>query len=74
MGLIAQEVEGVYRDIVHTDENGFKSVQYASLIAPIIESVKALNSHILTIQEQYSTNEATLASLAQRVTTLEQRR
>lgn len=44
MGLIAQEVEKVFPEIVHTASGaeGYKSVEYGNLIAPVIESIKTL--------------------------------
>lgn len=71
MGLIAQEVEDIYPGIVKTDDNGFKSVQYGSMIAPIIESIRALNTHLADAQAQYEANQATLADLEHRVCILE---
>ncbi|WP_374029209.1 tail fiber domain-containing protein [Bdellovibrio bacteriovorus] len=43
MGLIAQDVEKVFPEVVKTDKNGFKSVAYQNLVAPIIEAIKELN-------------------------------
>ena len=40
VGLIAQEVEKVYPELVNTNSKGYKSVEYGNLIAPLIESVK----------------------------------
>ena len=41
MGLIAQDVEKVFPEIVNTEEEtGLKSVEYAKLVAPLIEAVK----------------------------------
>jgi len=41
MGLIAQDVEKVFPEIVQTeDRTGLKSVEYAKLVAPLIEAVK----------------------------------
>lgn len=41
IGLIAQEVEKVFPELVHTDRDGFKSVDYMRLVSPLIEAVKA---------------------------------
>lgn len=71
MGLIAQEVEGIYPNIVKTDDEGFKSVQYGSMIAPIIEAMRALNTHLESVESQYTSNQATLADLTYRVCVLE---
>jgi Chaperone of endosialidase len=43
IGIIAQEVEQVFPDIVHTDTTtGMKSVKYGNLVAPIIEAIKEI--------------------------------
>ena len=48
--MIAQEVETIFPDLVHTDPTtGLKSVEYGNLIAPIIEAIK---SEQKTIEEQ----------------------
>ena len=44
VGVIAQEVEQVLPEIVHTDSQGYKSVEYAKLVAPLIEAVKVLKA------------------------------
>jgi hypothetical protein len=41
-GLIAQEVQKIFPELVQTDEKGFLSVNYIGLIPHLIESVKAL--------------------------------
>ena len=46
IGIIAQEVETVYPDLVHTDASGTKSVEYANLIAPMIEAMKSQQREI----------------------------
>lgn len=47
IGLIAQDVEKIYPELVHTDKTtGLKSVEYANLVAPLIEAVKAQQKEI----------------------------
>lgn len=41
-GVIAQEVEKVFPAAVSSPTNGYKSVEYAKLIAPVIEAIKDL--------------------------------
>ncbi|PSL22651.1 endosialidase-like protein [Dyadobacter jiangsuensis] len=41
-GLVAQEVEALFPELVKTDEKGFKSLNYTGLIPHLIESVKEL--------------------------------
>ncbi len=44
IGVIAQEIEVQFPDIVHTNEyTGMKSVEYGNLVAPLIESIKELS-------------------------------
>jgi len=50
VGVIAQEVEKVYPELVNTDKDGIKSVQYTSLVAPLIEAVKAQQKEILDLK------------------------
>lgn len=42
IGLIAQEVEKEFPELVSTDNEGMKSVNYSGLVAPLIEAVKEL--------------------------------
>ena len=44
IGVIAQEVEKIYPQLVHTNEDGYKSVAYANLVSPLIEAVKQLHA------------------------------
>ena len=43
-GLIAQEVEKVLPELVHTDKEGYKSVSYDKITAVLIEAVKELKA------------------------------
>jgi hypothetical protein len=44
IGLIAQEVEGVYPELVNTSAEGYKSVEYTRLTAVLLEAVKELKA------------------------------
>jgi chromosome segregation ATPase len=47
IGVIAQEVERVYPELVHTDERtGLKAVAYDHLVAPLIEALKSLQTMV----------------------------
>ncbi|WKV12206.1 tail fiber domain-containing protein [Marivirga harenae] len=46
IGVIAQELEKVYPEFVHTSSEGLKSVNYAQMTAVLIEAVKELNTKI----------------------------
>ena len=42
MGVIAQNVAIAFPEVVHTNSAGMKSVEYDSLVAPLIEAVREL--------------------------------
>jgi len=63
IGVIAQEVEAVFPELVQTNAEGYKSVSYANLVAPLIESVKELNNKVETQQAQINALEARLNAL-----------
>jgi hypothetical protein len=46
IGLIAQELELVYPELVNTDADGYKSVDYSKLVAVLIEAVKEQQTQI----------------------------
>ena len=46
MGVIAQEVEKVFPEVVSEDNEGIKSVSYTSLVGALIESTKELNKAV----------------------------
>jgi hypothetical protein len=52
MGVIAQEVEKVFPDLVFTDDQGRKKVEYAGLIAPLIEAVKELDERVHALEAE----------------------
>lgn len=54
-GVIAQEVEAVLPSAVHTDAEGMKSVDYAQLIAPLIEAVKEQQAQIDALKKEIET-------------------
>jgi len=52
-GVIAQEVEEVLPEVVHTDaKTGMKSVAYGNLSALLIEAIKELNVKIETLENK----------------------
>jgi hypothetical protein len=69
-GLIAQEVEKIFPELVKTDEEGFKSVNYIGLVPHLIEAIKELK---LENQELKSDNLKTKTAVEQRVADLEEK-
>ena len=43
---IAQEVEKQFPEIVNTNSEWYKSVEYGNLVAPLIEAIRVLNNKI----------------------------
>ena len=60
IGVIAQEVEKVLPVLVKTHEDGFKSVDYISMVAVLIESIKELNAKITALESENSDLKASL--------------
>ncbi len=51
LGVIAQEVEKVFPELVETTPEGLKKVNYEGLIAPLIEAVKELDDRLRAVEE-----------------------
>ena len=52
IGLIAQEVEKIVPEVVNTNDNGLKSVDYTALIPLLIESIKVQQKTIEDLQRE----------------------
>lgn len=63
IGLIAQEVEKVFPDLVHTGPDGMKSVEYGNLVAPIIEAIKQLAGNADALAKRVFNTESRLDAL-----------
>lgn len=58
IGFIAQEVEAVLPELVHTRENGFKGVNYAEMTAVLVEAVKELSAEVEALKAENNTLKA----------------
>lgn len=68
VGVIAQEVEKVFPEVVVTNEKtGLKAVAYDHLVAPLIESVKSLYKRILSVEEKQSREVAAVQEKMQKL-------
>jgi hypothetical protein len=52
VGVIAQEVEKVLPEVVSTDDDGYKSVDYGKISALLVEAVKELKKQNERLQEE----------------------
>jgi hypothetical protein len=66
IGLIAQDVEKIFPEVVKTDYKGYKSVEYSKLSVLLIEGVKELNSKNEKLKAEN-------AELSEKVKLIEQR-
>ena len=69
MGLLAQELEKVYPELVTTNAEGFKAVNYAQLTPVLIEALKAqqqqldaLRAELAQVREQQRQQAAAAAA------------
>ena len=53
-GFIAQEVESVLPEIVHSNKNGEKGIDYIALIPHLVESIKEQQNQITILQNKIS--------------------
>src|SRR4051794_5936618 len=51
VGVLAQELERVFPELVTTRPDGFKQVHYAGLIGPLIEAVRELDARLTALEQ-----------------------
>lgn len=52
MGLVAQEVEPVFPEVVATDKEGKKSINYTALVGALVEAIKAQEKEIQALKAE----------------------
>jgi hypothetical protein len=57
-GFIAQEIEKIIPEIVFTDSEGYKSVNYTSVVPVLVEAIKELNTKVEKQNNAVIENEA----------------
>lgn len=67
IGLIAQDVERVIPEVVRTDMDGYKSIEYDKLVAVLIESIKEM-------KQQVNRQDAFIAEQQAKIRKLEERK
>ena len=48
--MIAQEVEQVLPEVVHTGHDGYKSVAYADIVGILVEAIKELEARVAELE------------------------
>ena len=72
-GFIAQEIEKVFPDLVGTDSNGFKTINYSGVIPVLTEAIKTQQEEIELLKSENEQLKSTLEQLLKRVEALENR-
>jgi hypothetical protein len=62
LGFIAQEVEKVLPELVSTDDEGMKSVNYVAVVPLLVESLKAQDRRIDALERALAKREARLSA------------
>lgn len=67
VGLIAQEVEKIYPQLVSTDEDGYKSVAYNKLTPILLEAIKEQQVMIQSLQKENALIKEEQAAIRQKL-------
>jgi hypothetical protein len=52
IGVIAQDVEEVFPELVTVGPDGYRRVDYAGLIGPLVEAIKELDARLAALEAQ----------------------
>ncbi len=63
LGVIAQEIEQFYPEVVETDASGYKTVDYSKITPILIEALKEQHALIESLKEEVNAQEATINNL-----------
>ena len=63
IGFIAQQLEKIFPELVETDKQGMKSVNYSHLVSPLVEAVKSLYAKITNVEAKQEVQARELASV-----------
>jgi hypothetical protein len=66
LGFIAQDLEGVFPEVVTTESDGFKSVNYNGMIPVLLEAIKEQQKMIEGLRKENEKQNARLESLEKR--------
>ena len=62
-GFIAQEIEKIFPEMVDTDAQGYKSINYIQLTPVLVEAIKELSEQVKTLQNQHKNLEASMEGI-----------
>lgn len=60
IGFIAQEVEGVFPEVIVESKEGIKSVNYAVLVSSLVEAIKELDAKVASLETENKKLKASL--------------
>ena len=63
LGLIAQDVEAVYPELVFTGRDGIKALNYQGMIGPLVEAVKELDAQNAALRAELEAKDSHLARM-----------
>ena len=69
IGVLAQEVEKIYPELVSTDAQGFKAVNYAQLTPVLIEALKEQQAQLEALKAAHAADRAAATAALQQVQT-----
>ena len=70
IGLVAQEVEEIFPELVAEDEKGYKGIAYSKLTAVLIEAIKEQQGQMVSQQDQMIVQQQQIATLEKENTQL----
>jgi len=70
IGLVAQDVEKVFPELVAEDERGYKAIAYSKLTAVLIEAIKEQQGQMISQQQQMTAQQDQIAALEKENTLL----
>jgi hypothetical protein len=74
IGVIAQEVEKIYPELVTTDKDGYKTVSYEKITPILIEAIKEQQKLIEAQQLKINTIETSNSDMEKRIEKLEKKK
>ena len=74
IGFIAQEVQEIYPEMVTTNEDGYKAVNYAVLVSSLVEAIKELDKKVDMLADENAKMKAELSAASSRSSEIEQLR